>query len=114
MDDARLEAQLHAAEISAWELRVVLAGHFRRIQDIDDHTLAYLRDGEVALLTRYADDRVISVQAGPALTEDDVDALQSAVEFGALTDAGRRVRREILFAIVPVEGSWRFRDRFQT
>lgn len=113
MDDARLEARLHVTEVPAGELRVVLAGHFHRIRDLDDETLAYLRDSEVALLTRYAGDRVISVQAGPALTADDVEALQSAVELGVLADAGRKVRRQIVFATVPVEGSWRFRDHFQ-
>jgi hypothetical protein len=113
MDDARLDARLHAAEISAWELRVILAAHFGRIQDLEDGALAYLRDGQVALATKHTDDRVISVQTGPALTENDLGALQSAVELGVLTAAGRKVRRHIVFAIVPVEGSWSFRDLVQ-
>jgi len=113
MDATQLAVQLHAEEISPQELGAIVSAYFGRVQYEGSNTLAYLRDERVALSITVEDGRVTSIQPGPALTDADVVALGAQIRNGALVHVGHKIRRQVAFAVVPVTGSWRYRDLFQ-
>lgn len=108
----QLTALLHVDDVSPRELRVVVTTHFGRVRREAANTLAYLRDAEVALAISYEMGRAVSIVPGPALDESDLVQLEARLQ-DALVDVGRKVRREIGFAGVPVIGLWRYRELFQ-
>ncbi len=91
----------------------MLGPYFKRARHDNPKALVYLRDGEVAVSIIYEKDRMIAIEPGPALEESDLLVLDARLQKGVLTDVGRKVRRAIVFAAVPVAGCWRYRDRFQ-
>lgn len=108
----RIDEAIGDAALQA-DLQTVLMGYFPKGrypgQGVVEHLTA---DDNLALVARHDESGVKDIQAGPALTQNDLDALARQVDV-VFADTTTAVRRAILFSDLPVTGSYRYRDQFR-
>jgi hypothetical protein len=114
MDSADLQKRFHLGEAPDEDLRIVLAFHFDRAREVEGRRVEYLRGEAVALTAVYQrGGRLDRLEPGMVLTGADVDTIASTIERNALGGLDTQVYREPCFAFAPVEGGWRYAERFQ-
>jgi hypothetical protein len=97
------------------ELRLILAPYFgqsRYAFEPKGHVDYLAEDGSVALTAVYDGRVLVELQRGPILTDQVVTSVATAIS-AEVSASQRQIRRFVLFASVPTEGQWRYRDQFQ-
>ncbi len=112
-----LWTSLLADQVPEDELQSVLNMHFGGSRQVDENHIEFCRRSEegeeyVALVLTYKGETLVGVDAGPALTSDDIAELSTNVREASLGQESE-VARSWLFSSLRVEGSWRFQDRLQ-
>jgi len=94
-----------AAEV---DLLSVLQSHFGSAQSSDERVVEYVKDGVVALTLR-TDSRFRprSLEPGPGLATEDVEALAASLT-NTRKVSSTRVLRRVLYSTVPVDGYWTY------
>jgi hypothetical protein len=119
VDSETLNQQLRISETARdpdlrADLEVVLSVHFPKGVSAGDVVQYRTEADEVALVVTHDENgHIKDLRSGPALREDDLEALQRRIDRDLLGDTASAVRREILFSDLPVTGSFRYRDRFE-
>lgn len=114
MDSSELHRRFHVGEAADEDIRVALAFHFDKAREVDGRRIEYLREDTMALTAVYRRKGALErLEAGEALTADDVDTIAETIEVNALGEFETRIFREVGFAFAPVEGGFRYEDRFQ-
>jgi hypothetical protein len=103
---------LGAGLLSELDFRTILAGYFPAGAQQDPKIVTYGRDRDTAIVARYKDGRLRTLEAGPALKLEDVEAVAARVSAEA-AETREYVHRSIVFSIRRPVGFWRFEDRFQ-
>jgi hypothetical protein len=103
---------LGAGLLPELDFRTILAGYFPAGTQQDPKIITYGRDRDTAIVARYKDGRLRTLEAGPALKPDDVEAVAAKVRAEA-AETREYVHRSIVFSIRRPAGFWRFDDRFQ-
>jgi hypothetical protein len=94
------------------EFRTIVAAHFPEIAQSDHKVTTYSRNGDTAILARYKDGALTRLEAGPALSPEDIEAVASRIRAEA-AETREHVHRSVVFSIRRAAGFWRFGDRFQ-
>lgn len=100
------------------ELQHVLLRHFPSASQPSLRTITFPGtdpwNEEYALKLEFSrKDRITAITGGSLLTPELADRLRRAVEDSLLVTADSKVFRTVLFAASPLNGAWRYRDRFQ-
>jgi hypothetical protein len=103
---------LGAGLLPELDFRTILSAYFPEGAQQDPKVVTYGRNGETAIVARYKDGRLRTLEAGSALKPEDVEAVAARVR-GEATETREYVHRSIVFSIRRPAGFWRFRDRFQ-
>ncbi len=104
--------ELGARLLPELDFRTILAAHFPEGAQPEHKVVTYGRNGDTAIVARYKDGRLRTLEAGPALTPEDVEAVAARVRAEA-AETREYVHRSIVFSIRRPIGFWRFEDRFQ-
>jgi hypothetical protein len=113
--EQELFTRLHANEMDQSELESIMTSHFHGASAASSNEVVFPGTSDptkVALMFRFKKGRLTAISGGPALKEEDITALQSVIE-SELAPAPLRVWTEVLFAIMPVTGVFRYQDVFQ-
>src|SRR4051812_46900750 len=102
-----LASLLHVDTVDHDELFDVLAQTFSSATHAEDGSIVYPSNGEPAVRVTAKNDRITSIEAGPALTATATEQLARAVENELLADHGSSVYTKFLFAARPVTGCHR-------
>jgi hypothetical protein len=103
---------LGAGLLPELDFRIILSTYFPEGSQQDPKVLTYSRNGDTAILARYKNGRLSTLEAGPALKLEDVEAVAARVRAEA-AETREYVHRSIVFSVRRPAGFWRFRDRFQ-
>jgi hypothetical protein len=112
VEDRDLWQRLGAERLAANDFAAILSDHFGQSSQQDPSVVTYGDDERPALRLHYKHDALRRIEAGPALTDADVEAVAAVVE-GETTQTEVKIHRAVLFAWVPTTGWFRYRDRFQ-
>lgn len=104
--------ELGAGLLSELDFRTILAAHFPEGAQPGSKYVTYGRNGETAIVARYKDGRLRTLEAGPALKPEDIQAVAAKVRAEA-AETRQYVHRSIVFSTRRPTGFWRFADRFQ-
>jgi len=112
-----LWTSLLADQVPEDELQSVLNMHFGGSRQVDESRIEFSRHSEegedhVALILTYKAATLQKIDAGPALTAEDVAQVSQRVRQASLGDEFE-VDRTWLFSSLRVDGWWRFQDRLQ-
>jgi hypothetical protein len=113
--DEELFTRLHAQEMDESELQTIVSGHFGGASSASPNEVVFpgtADSSKVALRFRFKKGQLAAINAGPALEEAHVATLQNVIE-SELSPAPPRVGTQVLFASMPVAGTFRFRDDLQ-
>ncbi len=114
MAGKNLFEEFHADEVEEMELEAIFSGHFGGSMSLSLDEVAYPgHKTQHALKLRYGKKGLSEITAGPMLDAETVKTLKAQIESELLASSELRVAREILFAGVPVEGYFRYRDYFK-
>jgi hypothetical protein len=103
---------LGAGLLPELDFRTILAGYFPGGAQQDPKVVTYGRNGDTAIVARYKDGRLRTLEAGPALMPEDIEAVAARVR-AEVAETREFVHRSIVFSIRRPIGFWRFEDRFQ-
>src|SRR5688572_4499848 len=96
------------------EFEQVLTSYFGGAQQVDSTDVIYPgSETSYALKLVYNDDTIAQIEAGPALKTEDLTALMQRVEEELIASIGIRIGAVVLFAKVPITGTFRYSDVFQ-
>jgi hypothetical protein len=111
----QLHEELHIGRVDDDELTIVLSGVLPRGAQFRPNEVEYrTMNDEWALTLEYRDDKIVEAYAGPALTPELQEQVQSAITRDILVAAGRKIWRWTAFSSPRrVDGWWRHRDGFQ-
>jgi hypothetical protein len=107
---------MHVGEVPDRELETVLRHCFPHCQSTGQHrSIDYCTDTEeLALVVQYSKNGdIVAMKPGPALTTAALATVIGLIETELLRPPATYVSREVLFAALPVEGFFRFRDDWQ-
>jgi len=107
-----------AGEIDSAELSEMALWHFRSADDISPNEVAFGIEADrskFALKFVYKKDRhrVAEIVAGPSLKPEDVTAFKAVIDRELETSSPDVIACATLFSDIPVDGWFRYRDRFQ-
>ncbi len=115
ISDQELFRRLHAAEMDDGELESIFSNHFSSATSPHPNRVIFPNtDSEerAAITLTFKQGRLDAISAGPALSDADLAALEGAIEL-ELSPAEPATGTSVLFANIPVEGAFRYRDLFQ-
>lgn len=107
---------LHAGTADPDEFEHVLSLNFPSAQQREPDIIEYLPEqnsNESALRLIYAGRELCAIEPGPLLQAGALEKIRTDVEEKCLRPTGTVVARTPLFAALPVDAWWRYRDEFQ-
>lgn len=114
-----LLSRLHVNEVDADELRYLLMtripGGVLHVGGQRDVLYGAGGENDFALRLQHdpATDAVVAVEPGPGLTPDLLDKLRESIEADLLNCVGDKIGRDVLLTESPIDGHFRYRDKFQ-
>ena len=109
---AELWQRFKADHLLHSELVAVIASKFSQARAPEPDVVEYGPEGGPAVIIRYRDEALISIEPGPSLDPEMVDLIESEI-MQELDYEHDIVSRAFLFADIPVNGWWRYGDMFQ-
>ncbi len=106
----------HVDEVDEAELAHVISRQMPAARQVAPDEVEYLRshdEPDFSLKLVYKGPELVTVEGGPALRPQDIEAIRRAIEDELLGPGGSIVAASVLFSAVPVNGWWRYRDDFQ-
>ncbi|NKE72827.1 hypothetical protein [Candidatus Manganitrophus noduliformans] len=85
----------------------------------EDNTITFFRSGQpkgeenFALRLTIKNGHITKVIQGPALSDEDLEQIHNKIEQNLLQLTGDHFHRGVLFSSTPIQGSWRYKDKFQ-
>ena len=107
---------LHAGTTDPDEFEYVLSSNFLAATQSEPNIIEYLpqqNSEECALRLIYDGGELRAIESGPLLEEASLEKIRADVEEKCLRSHGMVVARTPLFAALPVNEWWRYRDEFQ-
>ncbi len=96
------------------ELELLLQNHFGRASATGNQEVRLSRCNDPdALVLRYEDGELSEISPGPGLKQGDVSELQTKIQSVLLASKEKVTAQLTLFAGVPTDSFYRYRDRFQ-
>lgn len=109
---AGLLKELRDLRVADSDLETAL-GYYFPFSRSEGGSVDYFADGEFALSATYTGRGTLSeLRPGPWLSEANLEDLRRSIRESLLTTVWR-IARSVQFGLIPVEGAWRYRDRFQ-
>jgi hypothetical protein len=115
MADETLFNILHCSETDQAEFEQIVSAYFGHGAQLSSEEISYGRVHKGSALRLMYDENGLlqNVLPGPDLVSEDIPQLQQKIEAELLTRTSYKIRKRILFVSVPVEGWFRYRDKFQ-
>src|SRR5437899_3282396 len=111
---AQLFAFLQKHHIDPSEFEQALSSHFGSAMHAAPDVIVYPGNpSHFALRITYRDDDIAAIDVGPALKAEDITALLQRLQSDVLDSPGRKIGGVVLFAHVPTQGFFRYKDIFQ-
>jgi hypothetical protein len=111
---------LHVEEVDQAELELVMQSHFQFAQAPNPYEVRYgphdpHQPPPPALIVRYSKNsaRIVSIEPGPSLRPDDIAQIAAKVQALLLGTPEYRVGQMVMFSRLPLNGWFRYGDRFQ-
>jgi hypothetical protein len=106
-----IEEKLGLGRVNAEELVFLLDQHFKSAEFVSDHQIDYPDSAHVAISLKYGGTTLSAIVPGIGLTEAVLEVIAEQVETKLLASPVPKVTHLTLFAHVPTEGYWRYKDR---
>jgi hypothetical protein len=112
---ADILSELRAENTEQSELETLLLGYFGQGSHTAENELSFGRAGEdCCLKLRYNDvGALVAIDEGPGLRPDDIQTLQQKVGDELLSTGPMTTVRRVLFASVPTDAAFRYKNEFQ-
>lgn len=113
---ADLMKAFRASDVDDGELVQFLLSYFKSSSWVTDNEVVYPgppADWAVKLVYDEKNTRLLAIEFGGALQEEDVAAIATRVKSELLETTATQIGREILFTAFPVKGFWQYGDTFQ-
>ena len=115
VNTASLVTRLKADLADAAEFQSVLLDYYSRSTYLADRKIGYGREeGVAALIVAFTKaGHVAGISPGPAFIEEEIDTIALLVQTQLIDEAPTAIGRRIMFASLPLEGCFKYQDRFQ-
>lgn len=115
MTQDTLFEQFKVADVDQAELEAILMWHFDCATGLSSKEIHYQRQGVgCALALQYdANGKLRSIKTGPGLRDKDITEITQKIDQLLIQTSGTSVGQTVLFAHQPVNGYFKYRDKFQ-